>query len=524
MSTITPTRRLRHDLRTPVNHILGYSQLLIEDAHESGNGGRFPQLEEVAGLGQEILRQIEVALPSPEPDDPEQRIAQLRRSLKPRVEGIRERLHALPFAKGTAQFADVERLHQAASKLASFVETGSLEPAAAVMSQQQDEKESSAAEHLLVVDDDQTNRDLLARILKRLKFRVSVASNGAEALELAAKESFDLVLLDLIMPGMGGHEVLQRLKSASPDLPVIVISALNDMNTVVQCISSGAEDYFLKPFEPVLLRARIGAALDRRKLRRKLVEQQRLASLGELTAGIAHELKNPLNFVLSFAITAADSVDDLEQLLPRESSDARALIPELREDLQKIREHGERTCKILNSMLSHCHTAATQLESANLNELVERYTGFATLAFRLAHQDSDVVVETRLDPAVGNVVCRSAELGNAILNLASNAYHAAWSKKQAKAAESGYAPRIVVSTVGLADAVEIVVRDNGDGVAPELQERTFQPFLTSGPPGEGTGVGLSITQDIVSRGHGGQLLINTRKGEFAGFIIRIPRR
>jgi DNA-binding response OmpR family regulator len=365
MTTITPTRRLRHDLRTPVNHILGYSQLLIEDSQESGNGGRFPQLEELAGLGQDILRQIELALPSPEPEDPEQRIAHLRHSLKPRVEQIRERLRELPFSEGSAQFADVQRLRQAANKLAIFVDTGSLESTPAATTEQKVETEKSPAEHLLVVDDDSTNRDLLARMLKRLKFRVSVASSAVEALELAGKQSFDLILLDLVMPGMGGHEVLQRLKFTNPDLPVIVISALNDMDTVVQCISSGAEDYFVKPFEAVLLRARIGAALDRRKFRRQLVEQQRLASLGELTARIAHELTNPVNFVLNFSSTAADAVNELKQLMRAESLEARALLTKLCEDLEKIREHGERTSKILNSVLSQCHNAATQTEPAN---------------------------------------------------------------------------------------------------------------------------------------------------------------
>lgn len=522
---LTSTRRLRHDLRTPVNHILGYSQLLIEDAQESSNGRGTSQLSQIADLGQSILRQIEAALPTPEPDNPEEAVMELRRTLRPGVDEIKRSVLGLDFAEGSSQFSDRQRLLQAAAKLATFVETGSLEIVPAVTQDAKAAKETAGADHLLVVDDDASNRDLLARMLKKLKYRVSLAANGTEALELAKKESFDLILLDLMMPGLSGYEVLNRLKGSNPDLSIIVISALNDMDSIVRCIRAGAEDYFLKPFEPALLRARISAALDRHKYRRQLLQNQQLASLGELSAGIAHELKNPLNFMLNFTATAADSLTELDASLQAKPSHIEQLIADLREDLGKIREHGQRTDKILKSMLSHCHDAAVQSEAVDLNELVERYVGFATLAFRSRHQ-CEVALAINYDAAANTFLCRAADMGRVVLNLVNNSYYAVWSKKRSLPEQESahYCPTITITTAGLNDAIEITVRDNGCGIPPELCERVFQPFFTTKPPLEGTGLGLSISHDIVTRGHHGELLVKSRLGEFTEFIVRIPRR
>lgn len=513
-------QRLRHDLRAPVNHLLGYSQLLIEDAQETGVDHGVAQFEQVVVLGKEILKEIELSLPSTDPDASEQRLAELQGNLKPWLGKIRETLTSLSLDKSSPQFADVQRLLQATEKLSRFASTGSLDaPGTALPSAATAEAGSEQSGHLLVVDDDAANRDVLARMLQRLKYRVSLAASGAEAIELVGKNSYDLVLLDILMPGINGYEVLKHLRSSNPDLPVIVISALNEVESVVRCISMGAEDYFQKPFEAVLLRARISSALDRQRYRRQYVLQRRLASLGEVTAGIAHEIKNPLNFVLNSAVTAADAAEELDRELNSSSPTVKTLLTDLTTDVRRIKEHGARANEIVDSMLLHCNSGS-QAEQVNLNELVARYLNFARNTRLPGGQNHEVAVESSYDEAAGQIRCHPADLGRVVLNLASNAYQAALEKRKS---DPQFVPRVQVRTKKLDDGVEIVIRDNGNGVPEAIREKIFQPFFTTRPPGEGTGLGLSISHDIVTQGHLGQLTVNSEEGQFAEFVVRLPR-
>jgi two-component system, NtrC family, sensor kinase len=513
-------QRLRHDLRTPVNHLLGYSQLLIEDAQESGTGDGTRHFEQVMLFGKEILKQIELSLPASSPEASSDRLAELQNNLKPWLDKIRETLNPLSLDKSTTQFADVQRLLQATEKLTRFARTGSMDAAGtASPASAKAITDNQQASHLLVVDDDASNRDVLSRMLQRLKYSVSLAANGAEAIEMVGKNSYDLVLLDILMPGMSGYEVLKYLRSFNPDLPVIVVSSLNEVESVVRCISMGAEDYFQKPFEPVLLRARISSALDRQRYRREHVLQQRLASLGEVTAGIAHEIKNPLNFVLNFAVTAADAAEELGREVAAASPAVKTLLNDLTTDLRRIREHGARADEIVNSMLLHCNSSI-QMEQVEINQLVARYLNFARNTQLSGGQASEVVVETIYDDAAGQVRCHAADMGRVILNLAKNAFQAALERKKTVAQ---YVPRVQVGTRKLDEAVEIFVRDNGNGVAGSIRDKIFQPFFTTKAPGEGTGLGLSLSHDIVVQKHKGQLTVNSVEGQFAEFVVRLPR-
>jgi CheY-like chemotaxis protein len=345
-----PTQRIRHDLRTPVNHLLGYSQLLIEDAQESGVDDGIALFERIAALGKDVLRQIELSLPSTETTAPEQRLIELRGLLAPRVTEINQTLDSLSFDKSSSQFADVQRLHQATDKLSRFVQTGSLDAPVATAPAAVPTETLAAADHLLVVDDDAANRDVLARMLQKLKYRVSVASSGAEAIELASHQSYDLMLLDILMPGINGYEVLKHLKSSKPDLPIIVISALNEMESVTRCVSMGAEDYFQKPFEAILLRARISSALERQRYRHQLMDQESLVSLREATAEVAHEIKNALDCVINSARTAADAAGEL-WLAHNAAPATNQLLTALAGDLRNIKEHGSRANEIVNGIL-----------------------------------------------------------------------------------------------------------------------------------------------------------------------------
>jgi two-component system, NtrC family, sensor kinase len=514
----TAISRLRHDLRTPVNHIIGYSQLLLEDQAGTVDSATAPAAQETLTLGREIMQIIETVLPSSCNDQPETYYPELRSRLSPPSQRIQALVKSLP--DDTPQLSDFQNIFQAANRLMSLVaEATAATSAAGVTPAANEEKTGAATDHVLLVDDDSTNRDVLARMLRRLNYRVSLAADGHQAVQLVDQNKYDLLLLDILMPGLSGYDVLQHVKTKALNLPVIMISALNDMESVVKCISLGAEDYFLKPFEPVLLRARISAVLDRKKCEDRLVAQQYLASLGELTAAVGHELKNPLNFIINFAATAAEAADEIADILAPGETAAVALLDDLKRDVASIRQHGARANEIIKNMLFHCQGGSAPAELTDLNSLVAQYLTFAQVSLHDAHRQFDVVVETLYDPHCEKTLCHPADLGRAILNLAGNAFDAL---REKKAANPDFRPQLRVKTRSIGNSVEISIWDNGDGVPEGIREKIFRPFFTTKPAGAGTGLGLSITRDIIRR-HKGELLLDTEKSRFSEFKIRIPR-
>jgi CheY-like chemotaxis protein len=285
----SPAARLRHDLRTPVNHILGYGEMLLEDAEATGRAGRAASLARILDLA----RQMIVVIDAPAT------VGQLGDSLQApasRTIAELERLRDAGTSLGAVEAADLRRIADAAGLLLRFADRGAVvfDPTAA---EGGDRAASAVAAggnplprllgRVLIVDDDPANRELLGRRVEREGCAAVLAAGGAEALALLAADGFDLVLLDLVMPEMGGDEVLRRLK-ADPrhaDLPVLMISALDEQGSVARCIEAGAEDYLPKGVDPVLLRARMGACL-----RKKRARDQELAYLRDvrvLTAGAA---------------------------------------------------------------------------------------------------------------------------------------------------------------------------------------------------------------------------------------------
>lgn len=282
-SVLEASKQLRHELRTPVNHIVGYAQMLLEDAVDPAHADRRRLLEEaIAGAG-EVLAQINSALPPAKleltPDD----VTTLYAALQPPRERIVAAVAALAEAPGVAEdpeFSDdLRRIREATAKLAPprgevaedvrEEDAGGREPRGA--------RDPDGRARILVVDDDEDNRELLRRRLVREGHFAACAVNGREALERVREEPFDLVLLDVMMPEMDGYETLQRLKAGpdTRDIPVIMISALDDLQSIVRCIERGAEDYLPKPFDPVLLRARIKASLEKKRFRDQEVDYLR---------------------------------------------------------------------------------------------------------------------------------------------------------------------------------------------------------------------------------------------------------
>ena len=269
---------------------------------------------------------------------------------------------------------------------------------------------------------------------------------------------------------------------------------------------------------------------DLRTAQDRLVQTEKLASLGQLTAGIAHEIKNPLNFVNNFAGLSIELLDELKQaaapVLAGMNEDARAefgdTVDLITANLGKIAEHGKRADGIVKSMLAHSRGGTGDWQVSNINALVEEALNLAYHGARAQDQDLNVTLErdfaeTRPIEVVPQDVTR------VFLNLFGNGFYAA-KKRQLSGAGSDYRPTLAVSTRDLGEAVEIRVRDNGTGIPAEVREKLFQPFFTTKPTGEGTGLGLSISYDIVTQQHGGSIDVESELGSFTEFTVSLPRR
>jgi len=260
----------------------------------------------------------------------------------------------------------------------------------------------------------------------------------------------------------------------------------------------------------------------------RLVQTQKLASLGQLTAGIAHEIKNPLNFVNNFSAVSVELIDELREAFGSAHLDSklRADITEIADTLQgnldKVVQHGKRADAIVKNMLLHSRQGSGEHRPVDINALVDESLNLAYHGARAEKQGFNITLERFFDPAAGEVDLFPQEITRALLNLISNGFYAA-TKRKAEANEGDYEPTLAAATKNLGDSVEIRIRDNGTGIPPEAKEKLFNPFFTTKPPGEGTGLGLSISHDIIVKQHGGSIEVDTQPGEFTEFRIVLPR-
>jgi GAF domain-containing protein len=283
-------------------------------------------------------------------------------------------------------------------------------------------------------------------------------------------------------------------------------------------------------FESVEARTReLSASLEElRTAQNRLVQTEKLASLGQLTAGIAHEIKNPLNFVNNFSAVSVELIDELQAALPKTGFDAtaRAEISELtdllRGNLDKIVQHGKRADSIVKNMLLHSREDSGERRSVDLNGIIDESLNLAYHGARAEKQEFKIKLERSFDPTAGEVDLFPQEITRVFLNLISNGFYAAM-KRKAEMKLDGYEPTLAAATRNLGDSVEIRIRDNGGGIAPEVREKMFNPFFTTKPPGEGTGLGLSLSYDIIVKQHAGSIEVDTEPGEFTEFRIILPR-
>ena len=267
---------------------------------------------------------------------------------------------------------------------------------------------------------------------------------------------------------------------------------------------------------------------DLRTTQDRLVQTQKLASLGQLTAGIAHEIKNPLNFVNNFSAVSVELIDELRQALSGAHLDSklRAEISEIADTLQgnldKVVQHGKRADAIVKNMLLHSREGSGEHRVVDINAIVEESLNLAYHGARAEKQGFNITLQRSLDPAAGEVDVFPQDITRVLLNLISNGFYAA-TKRRAETNGGDYEPTLAAATKSLGDRVEITIRDNGTGIPPEVKEKMFNPFFTTKPAGEGTGLGLSISHDIIVKQHGGSIEVDTQPGEFTEVRIILPR-
>jgi two-component system, NtrC family, sensor kinase len=267
---------------------------------------------------------------------------------------------------------------------------------------------------------------------------------------------------------------------------------------------------------------------DLRAAQDRLIQTEKLASLGQLTAGIAHEIKNPLNFVNNFSALSVELTDELNDVL-RQATLAEGIQQEvgdltrvLKSNLEKVVQHGKRADSIVKNMLLHSREGSGERRSADINALVGESLNLAYHGARAEKAGFTISLQHNLDPEAGALDLYPQEMTRALLNLISNGFYAA-TRRKVEAGDGRFEPVLTAVTRNLGTAVEIRIRDNGIGIAPEVREKMFNPFFTTKPTGEGTGLGLSITHDIIVKQHGGRIDVETKLGEFTEFIITLPR-
>jgi signal transduction histidine kinase len=252
----------------------------------------------------------------------------------------------------------------------------------------------------------------------------------------------------------------------------------------------------------------------------QLIQSEKMASLGELTAGIAHEIQNPLNFVNNFSELNTELISEMQQELDKGNlDDAKAISNDVKKNEQKISHHGKRADVIVKGMLQHSRASTGKKELTDINKLAHEYLRLSYHGFRAKDKSFNATIETDFDPAVGKLNVVPQDIGRVILNLINNAFYAVGERQNVEGIR--YQPTVTVRTKKLNDKVEIKVNDNGNGIPQKILNKIFEPFFTTKPTGQGTGLGLSLSYDII-KAHGGEVEVETEEGKGAEFIIQLP--
>ena len=541
---------LRHSLRTPLNHVIGNGELLLEELEASGphqnNKAVREGLIKLVGMAREMVKFTEQALAAEGGLLNPGALRELQLSLVPGAAQLLACVDELLVDAPRHLDQSIAGLRFAAQQLLALARDSDPSRSPAVSLGAGLPAESKAlGPRLLLVDDSAGDRDILRSYLERQGYDVTLSDDGQKCLQLLNEHDFALVLLDVVLPVLDGFQVLKQIKAnpARRSTPVILISALDESSRAVRCIQMGADDYLVKPFDPVLLSARIEASIEKKRLRDeekrradeleevlnqlrqtqdRMVVQEKLASLGALTAGIAHEIKNPLNFVTNFATASRELVGEIrEQLASGGGSESvPELLARLEQYVAKIDEHGIRANRIVRGMLMHSRGKAGEHEPVDLNNLLTDCVSLAYHGLRAQDRAFNVRIGTDLSPEVGAISAVPQDLSRVFLNIINNACYAAYERR--KKDGEAFKPVVNIVSRALGPNVEVRVCDNGPGIPEELLPKIFNPFFTTKPAGAGTGLGLSISHDIVVRGHSGTIRAESRN-ESTEFIVVLPR-
>ncbi len=262
------------------------------------------------------------------------------------------------------------------------------------------------------------------------------------------------------------------------------------------------------------------AMTDLKKTQAQLIQSEKMASLGELTAGIAHEIQNPLNFVNNFSEVNTELIDEMEEEIAKGNFDeVKTLAKDIKENELKIKHHGKRADEIVKGMLQHSRSSSGVKEPTDINVLADEYLRLAYHGLRAKDKTFNAKMETDFDDSIGKINIIPQDIGRVILNLITNAFYVVDEKK--KRQPEGFDPVVKVTTKKIGENMMISVKDNGNGIPQKVLDKIFQPFFTTKPTGQGTGLGLSLSYDIV-KAHGGELKVETKEGEGSDFIIQLP--
>jgi len=262
----------------------------------------------------------------------------------------------------------------------------------------------------------------------------------------------------------------------------------------------------------------------------QLIQSEKMASLGELTAGIAHEIQNPLNFVNNFSEVNKELIEELKiknEKLKIEDEEVKELLDDIENNLEKINHHGKRADAIVKGMLQHSRVSTGIKEPTDINKLADEYLRLSYHGLRAkdaqhsANKSFNVTLQTDFDNTIGKLNVVRQDIGRVILNVISNAFYAVNEKK--KVADENYQPSVSIQTKKLNNKIEIKITDNGTGIPQKVLDKIFQPFFTTKPTGQGTGLGLSLSYDII-KAHGGEIKVETKEGEGSEFIITLPNQ
>jgi len=259
---------------------------------------------------------------------------------------------------------------------------------------------------------------------------------------------------------------------------------------------------------------------DLKSTQSQLIQSEKMASLGELTAGIAHEIQNPLNFVNNFSEVSNELIDEMNTELDKgDLNEAKAISSDIKQNLEKINHHGKRADAIVKGMLQHSRSSSGVKEPTDINALCDEYLRLSYHGLRAKDKSFNATIKTDFDNSVGNISIIPQDIGRVVLNLLTNAFYVVDEKK--KSGMENYEPTVSISTKKTGNKVEIKVTDNGNGIPQKVLEKIFQPFFTTKPTGQGTGLGLSLAFDIITKGHGGELKVETEEGEGSTFIVQL---